>query len=66
MTFIIVAVPFVMLIYFGLDNIIDDAVATRVGWPTALPLGPWPEEIPIVVVVYICLTVWLALRWRKL
>ena len=66
LTFIIVAVPFVILIYFGLDTIIDDTVATRVGWPTALPLGPWPEEIPIAVVVYIGLTVWLGLRWRKL
>jgi len=28
LTFIIVVVPFVMLIYFGLDAIIDDTVAT--------------------------------------
>ena len=66
LTFIGIIIPFVMLIYFGLDIIIDDAVATRAGWPTKLPWGPWPEEIPIVVVVYIGLTVWLGLRWRKL
>ena len=39
LTFIVVIIPFVMLIYFGLDAIIDDAVATRAGWPTELPWG---------------------------
>jgi hypothetical protein len=63
--FIIVFVPFVMLTYFGLDAIIDDAVATRAGWPTELPFGI-PPEIPVVAVVYIGLTVWLGIRWRKL
>jgi hypothetical protein len=65
LTFIVVIIPFVMLIYFGLDAIIDDAVATRAGWPTELPLG-LPPEIPALAVVYIGLTVWLGLRWRKL
>ena len=58
-------VPFVMLIYFGLDAIIDDAVATGAGWPTELPFGV-PPEIPVMAVVYIGLTVWLGMRWRKL
>ena len=65
LTFIIVFVPFVMLIYFGLDAIIDDAVATGAGWPPEFPFG-LPPEIPFLAVVYIGLTVWLGLRWRKL
>jgi len=63
--FMIVFVPFVMLIYFGLDALIDDAVATTAGMPTRLPFGV-PEEIPLMAVVYIGLTVWLGMRWRKL
>jgi hypothetical protein len=66
-TFIVVFVPFVMLIYFGLDVIIDDAVATRAGWPTELPLGlPPKREMLVVTAVYIGLTMCLGLRWRKL
>ena len=65
MTFIIVFVPFVMLIYFGLDAIIDDAVATGAGWPPEFPFG-LPPEIPFLAVVCIGLTVWLGMRWRKL
>ena len=65
LTFIIVFVPFVMLIYFGLDAIVDDAVATRAGRPVELPVG-LPPEIPVLAVVYIGLTVWLGMRWRKL
>jgi hypothetical protein len=65
LTFVVVIVPFVMIIYFGLDIIIDDAVATRGGWPTELPLG-MPHEIPALAVIYIGLTAWLGLRWRKL
>ena len=65
LTFVVVVVPFVMIIYFGLDAVIDDAVATRGGWPTELPLG-LPPEIPALAVVYIGLTAWLWLRWRKL
>jgi hypothetical protein len=65
LTFIGVIIPFVMLIYFGLDSLTDDAVATGAGWPTKLP-GRWPHEIPIMAAVYIGLTVWLGLRWRKL
>ena len=63
LTFIIVFVPFVMLIYFGLDALIDDAVATQAGLPTEFGL---PPETPVVAVVYIGLTLWLWLRWRKM
>jgi hypothetical protein len=65
LTFIVVIIPFVMLIYFGLDAIIDDAIARQAGWPPELPFGV-PPEIPVVAVVYIGLTVWLGMRWRKL
>jgi len=63
--FIVMIIPFLMLIYFGWDAIIDDAVATQAGSPSELPLGV-PPEIPVLAVVYIGLTVWLGLRWRKL
>jgi len=65
LTFIIVVVPFVMLIYLGLDAIIDDAAEARAGLPTELPFGI-PPEIPVAAVIYIGLTVWLGMRWRKL
>jgi hypothetical protein len=64
-TFIVVIIPFVMLICFGLDAIIDDAVGARAGLPTQLPFTV-PEEIPFIAVVYIGPTVWLGMRWRKL
>jgi len=43
LTFIIVFIPFVMLIYFGLDAIVDDAVATRAGRPVELPAAGDPS-----------------------
>jgi hypothetical protein len=64
LTFIVVIIPFVMLIYFGLDTLIDDAVATRAGQPTELPIEQL-HEIPIMTAVYVGLTVWFGLRWRK-
>jgi hypothetical protein len=56
LTFIVVIIPFVMLIYFGLDAIVDDAVTTQAGWPPELPFELLPET-PVLVVVYIGLTV---------
>jgi hypothetical protein len=66
LTFIIVAVPFVMLICFGVARLNYDAIAARFGRPTVLPLGPLPPHLPVTVVYYIGLTVWLWSRWRKL
>ena len=40
LTFIAVIIPFVMLIYFGLAVVNYDVMATRSGWPQALPLKP--------------------------
>ena len=68
LTFIIVAIPFVMLIYFGLAVINYNAIATRVGWPQVLPLEN-EQLLPAIVgatAFYIGQTVWLWLDWRKL
>ena len=63
---IVVVMPFVMLIYFGLAVIICDNISLTRGWPTALPLQLSTAEALAVAVTYIGLTVWLWLRWRKL
>ena len=63
---IVVVMPFVMLVYFGLAVIICDEISVARGWPTALPLQPSSVEALAVAVAYIGLTVWLWLRWRKL
>ena len=67
LTFILVIVPFVMLIYFGLAIINYDAIAARSGWPPILPLDSLSSP-PIIgaVAFYIGQTVWLWLGWRKL
>jgi hypothetical protein len=66
LTFIIVFVPFVMLIYFGAAILIYDALATRSGRPTVLPLELLSPEVLGAAVVYFGLTAWLWSRWRKL
>jgi uncharacterized membrane protein len=66
LTFIIVFVPLVMLVYFGLAFLNYDAIAAQFGRPTALPLGPLSPEALGAAVCYIGLTVWLWSRWRKL
>src|SRR5215469_3565699 len=63
---IVVVMPFVMAIYFGLAVIICDNISLARGWPTALPLQLSTAEALAVAVTYIGLTVWLWLRWRKL
>jgi glucan phosphoethanolaminetransferase (alkaline phosphatase superfamily) len=65
-TFILVIVPFVMLICFGMAIIHYDAVATRSGWSTALPLKPLSPPILGAAVFYFGQTLWLWSRWRKL
>jgi TRAP-type mannitol/chloroaromatic compound transport system permease small subunit len=63
---VVVVMPFVMLIYFGLAAIICNKISVARGWPTALPLQLTSAEALTVAVTYIGLTVWLWLRWRKL
>jgi hypothetical protein len=67
LTFIVVAVPFVMLVWFGLAVINYDAIAARSGWPSVLPLDS--PLLPLVVgsaAFYIGQTMWLWWDWRKL
>ena len=66
LTFIIVAVPFVMLVYFGLAVINYNAIATRFGYPEVLPLDDLlPPVITAAAAFYIGQTVWLWWSWRK-
>jgi hypothetical protein len=66
-SFIIVIVPFVMLVYFGIAVINYDVVAARSGWPLVLPLtGLLLPAIVGATAFYIGQTVWLLLGWRKL
>jgi len=66
LTFIVVVVPFVMLIYFGLAVINYDAMTRSSGWEPVLPLKS-PLSLPIIglIVFYIGLTVWLWSSWRR-
>ena len=66
LTFILVIVPFVMLIYFGLATLNYDVMATRSGWPQALPLKRLSLPVLGAAAFYIGQTAWLWSRWRKL
>ena len=64
--FIIVIIPFVMVIYFGLATIIcNEIVAARFGRPIS-PLELPLRKIVPATVTYIGLSAWVWLRWRKL
>ena len=65
LTFIVVVVPFVMLIYFGSAIIIYNDI-TSPPWPRALPLKLSPRDYLAAAPIYIGLTAWLWLHWRKL
>src|SRR5262249_48991841 len=65
LVFIIVIIPFVMGIYFGLAAIICNEIVTA-GRPI-LPLEPLSlRKIVLAAVTYIGLSAWVWLRWRKL
>jgi hypothetical protein len=67
LTFIVVLVPFVILVYFGLAVINYDAIAALSGWPLVLPLDSlWSPLIVGAVAFYIGQTMWLWWDWRKL
>jgi len=64
-TFIVVIVPFVVIVCFGLAIINYDAMATRSGWPPALPLhGLLSPPIIGVLIFYVGQTAWLWSSWR--
>jgi hypothetical protein len=62
---ILVMIPFVMLVYFGLAIIICNEVTARSGRPTLLPLELSLRKIVPAAVAYIGLILWVWLRWRK-
>ena len=67
LTFNLVIVPFVMIIYFGLAVINCDAMAARSGCSPILPLSGLLSSLILgAAVFYIGQTVWLWLDWRKL
>jgi hypothetical protein len=64
--FILVIVPFVMLICFGLALINYDAAAIRSGWSLALPIkSPLAPPIVGATIFYIGRSLWLGWDWRK-
>ena len=64
--FILIIVPFVMLICFGLAIINYDLMAMRSGWPPALPLKNRSSPLILgAVIFYIAQAVWLWWDWRK-
>ena len=66
LTFILVIVPFVLIVCFGLAIITYYAIASRSGWPPVLPLnGLFSPLIAGAVVFYIGQTMWLWWSWRK-
>ena len=66
LTFIVVIVPFVMFIYFGVAVINYDAMTRSSGWEPTLPLkGPLSPPIIGLIVFYIGQTVWLWSSWRR-
>jgi heme/copper-type cytochrome/quinol oxidase subunit 2 len=67
LTFVLVVVPFVMIIYFGLAVINYDAMAGLSGWPLVLPLDSLLSPlIAGALAFYIGQTMWLWWDWRKL
>jgi hypothetical protein len=67
LTFIVVIIPFVILIYLGSAIIIYDAITALSGWPLVLPLdGPLSPPIVGALAFYIGQTMWLWWDRRKL
>ena len=62
---IIVIIPFVMVIYFGLATIICNEIVAARSLPI-LPLELSLRKIVPATVTYIGLSAWVWLRWRKL
>jgi ABC-type arginine/histidine transport system permease subunit len=65
LTFIVVIIPFVVLLCFGLVLTSYNAI-TAPPWPRLLPLNESTPVFLAAAVIYIGLTVWLWSRWRKL
>ena len=66
LTFIVVAVPFAILVYFGAAIVNYNAIVRFFEWPEVLPLsGLLPPAIVVATVFYIGQTVWLWWDWRN-
>ena len=61
---IVVIIPFVMVIYFGLATIICNEIVAARSLPI-LPLELSLRKIVPATVTYIGLSTWVWLRWRK-
>ena len=64
LTFIVVIVPFAMLLCLGAATIFHDEIA-RSGSPTVLFLNPPSHAIVAGTIMYIGQTAWLWWSWRK-
>jgi ABC-type glycerol-3-phosphate transport system substrate-binding protein len=67
LTFIVVIIPFVIIVYFGLAVMNYDAIAALSGWPLVLPVDSLLSPLIVgAVAFYIGQTMWLWWDWRKL
>jgi amino acid transporter len=67
LTFIIVIIPFVIIVCFGAALINYNAIATQLGWPEVLPVNSLlPPATVGAAAFYIGQTIWLWWDWRKL
>jgi hypothetical protein len=64
LTFVVVIIPFVILLCFGLAITIDDAIAAP-PWPMAMPVKLSRPEVLSLAVIYIGLTVRQWMRWNR-
>jgi hypothetical protein len=62
---IVVVIPFLMLLYFGLAILISDTISTGAAWLTADDDELTFSESLVLAVSYVGLSVWLWLRWRN-
>ena len=66
LTLIVVIIPFVMVIYFGLATIICNEIVAARSNPPILPLELSLRKIVPATVTYIGLSTWAWSRWRRL
>jgi hypothetical protein len=62
---IVVGLPVVMLLYFGLAFLIGDTISDGTAWLTAREEEPSFTEGLVAAVSYVGLSGWLWLRWRN-
>src|SRR5262249_22613067 len=62
---ILVGIPFVMLLYFGLAFLIDDTISEGAAWLTAREEELSFTEGLVTAVTYVGLSGWIWLRWRN-